>query len=123
MIADTIRWVVLFEGAFILGTLIALFQRAWRFSVPASVARTLIAASFLTTAATMVGQYVRLGDPLTWRVPTALVVMSLYLTALVRLWIWYQQPEGRKRRHDMIASYMAERVLREADYRHRHTPE
>jgi uncharacterized protein YaiI (UPF0178 family) len=40
------------------------------------------------------------------------MAMTLYLAGLVRLYVWHRQPEGRKMRHEMIASYLAERMLR-----------
>jgi hypothetical protein len=111
-VTDALRWFVMAEGMFILGTVMALFQRAWRFAVPAGATRTLLLAGILLTVAIMTDQYDRLGQPLTWRAPIAAMAMTLYLAGLVRLYVWYRQPEGRKMRHEMIASYLAERMLR-----------
>jgi type VI protein secretion system component VasK len=112
--ADALRWLVVFEGLFVLGTMVGLFVRVMRFAVPVFASRTLLLGSALLVATLVAGSYSRLGDPLNWRMPLTVLAMSTYLGALAQLYGWYRQPEGRKARHSMIASYLAVRMMKEA---------
>ena len=116
---EVFRWAVIGEGVFALGTLCAVYQRVWRFALPAVATRAAAAAAAATVAGYLVGLHDRLGEPLSWRDIFACVVLTVYLGALVSLYYWYRMPEGRRLRHSAIAEYNAMRLLRAEEQRQR----
>jgi hypothetical protein len=120
-VLEIFRWMLFLEGLFVLGTLAALYERVWRFALPAAATRSIIVAGGATVGGYLMSLYdrVRAGPPLSWRDALAAAVLSVYLFGLVTLLVWYRRPPGRRQRHAAIANYNAERLLRAEAQRQR----
>lgn len=112
MNADWLRYVAMFESLLAIGATAAMYERIGRFVLPLRTMRTIFGSLILMNVTAIAGIHSRLGEPLNWRTPTALITMTLYLGGLVSLWFYYRGPTGRKQRHSLVNLYASEGVLR-----------
>lgn len=113
MLADALRWIVFVLSCFSLMTLLVFYQHVGRFILPQSAVRLLLMSSAALTIIPAVEALARLGEPLYWRTPLSLIALVLYLISLIRIEVWFRRPEGRKRRHALIADFLAGQLLKD----------
>jgi FlaA1/EpsC-like NDP-sugar epimerase len=113
---DLVRWCALALGCFVLGTLAAVYQCAWRFATPVKLTRTIFGCSAALVVFAIIVIHSHIGQRgWSWHSPMAATIFVVYLGALLRAYWWLHTKAGRRRRHGMISDFHAQRLLHEHD--------
>jgi peptidoglycan/LPS O-acetylase OafA/YrhL len=109
---DYLRWLVLAQGAFLVGFSIAVMVEARKFRAPPRHVVAIAISYMILTVVVAEEVYERFGDPLSWR---TLVALAAYSFGLYSQWMMYRAYHyaARLRRHEQIAVKEGNRIMAE----------